>query len=155
AVRRNITIKGCGKQTRVVPRESNLEGSIFNVLDSQSITLREMELVTLDGIAIEIAGSELGDLKDINIADNRILACKQAIRVQQGVKIQIGNNDIRILDKQGAGVAVHIQAEYSVIEENNIGVVPAEQTMPPGAPEGSPDPTDPGIDTEIFYSNPV
>jgi len=151
--RRNITIKGCGKQTRVVPRESNLEGPIFQALDSQGITLREMELVTVDGTAIAMAGSETGDLKDINIVDNRIFANKQAIQVQKGVQIQIRNNDIRILDKDGAGVAIQIQAEDSVIEHNNIGVVPAEQTTPPGEPDGNLDPTDPCADPGDFYVN--
>jgi len=151
--RRNITIKGCGKQTRVVPRESNLEGPIFQALDSQGITLREMELVTVDGTAITMAGSETGDLRDINIVDNRIFAYKQAIQVQKGVEIKIRNNDIRILDKDGAGVAIQIQAEDSVIEHNNIGVIPAEQTTPPGAPGGNLDPTDPCADPGDFYVN--
>src|SRR5262245_20838874 len=151
--RRNITFKGCGKQTRVVPRESNLEGPIFQALDSQGITLREMELVTVDGTAITMAGSETGDLKDINIVDNRIFANKQAIQVQKGVGIQIRNNDIRILDKDGAGVAIQIKAENSVIERNNIGVVPAEQTTPPDEPGGDLDPTDPCADPGDFYVN--
>jgi hypothetical protein len=151
--RRNIIIKGCGNQTRVVPRESNLEGPIFQVFDSQGITLREMELVTLDGTAIEMAGSETGDLKNVNIVDNRILAYKQAIQVQHGVDIQIRNNHIRILDKEGAGVAIQIQAEDSVIEHNNIGVVPAEQTAPPDEPEGNPNPTDPCAASGFFYVN--
>lgn len=151
--RRNITIKGCGKQTRVVPRESKLEEPIFQVIDSQDITLREMELVTADGTAIAMTGSEIGDLKEINIVDNRIFAYKQAIQVQQGVEIQIRNNQIRILDKEGAGVAIHIKAEDSVIEHNNIGVVPAEQNTPPDEPDGVFDPTDPCAEPGDFYVN--
>jgi Family of unknown function (DUF6519) len=153
--RRDITIKGCGKQTRVVPRESNLEEPIFNVFDSQGITLREMELVTLDGTAIAMARSVTGSLKEISIVDNRILAGKQAIQLRQGVKIQIRNNHIRVLDKEGAGVAVQLQAEDSVIEHNNIGVIPAEQTTPPDEAENIPDPTGPDVDREIFYGNPI
>src|SRR5262249_17483500 len=61
---RNITIKGCGKQTRVIPRESNREGPIFQVVDSRCVTLRDMELVTLDGTAILLEGSGIGDLKE-------------------------------------------------------------------------------------------
>ncbi len=152
--RRNITIKGCGKQTRVIPRESNLEGPIFQVVDSQCISLREMELVTLGGTAIVVEGSETGALKEINIAHNRILACKQAIQVRQGVDIHIQNNRIRMLDKEGAGVAVQIMAEDAIIERNDIGVVPAEQTTPPGVPEDTPNPTDPCLDPELLYINP-
>jgi hypothetical protein len=151
--RRNITIKGCGKQTRVIPRESNLEDPIFQAIDSQGIILREMELATLDGTAIAMTGSEIGDLKEINIVDNRIFAYKHAIQVQQGVEIQIRNNHIRILDKEGAGVAIHIKAEDSVIEHNNIGVVPAEQTTPTDEPGETLDPTDPCAEPGDFYVN--
>jgi hypothetical protein len=152
--RSNITIKGCGKQTVVVPRESNLDAPIFQALDSQGITLREMELVTLAGTAIAMAGSQTGALSEIKIVNNRILASEQAIEVRQGVDIHIQNNHIRILDKDGAGVAVRILAEDSVIEGNNIGVVPAEQTPPPDGQGANPNPINPCADPEVLYLKP-
>jgi hypothetical protein len=44
-------------------------------------------------------------------------------------------------------------AEESVIERNDIGVVPGE-LKPPGQPEGDPDPTDPCVDLEKLYGLP-
>jgi hypothetical protein len=155
--RRNITIKGCGKQTRVIPRRSNREGPIFRVVDSQCITLRDMEMVTLGGTAIVLEGSKPETLKEIYIAHNRILAFKQAIQVRRGMGIYIRDNRIRMLDRQDAGVAIQLLAEDSVIERNDIGVVPAERTPPPDQPDqpdDNPDPTDPCADPEIFFANP-
>ena len=42
----NITVKGCDKQTRVMPRPAQRQGPIFQVRDSQGITLTHMDLVT-------------------------------------------------------------------------------------------------------------
>jgi hypothetical protein len=154
--RRNITIKGCGKQTRVVPRRSNLAGPIFHVLDSQGITLRDMVMVTLGGTAILLEGSKPETLKEIDISNNRILAFTQAIQVRRGAGIHIHDNHIRMLDKQGAGVAIQILAEDSVIERNDIGVVPAERTPPPEdeLDDDTPDPTNPCADPEIIFVKP-
>jgi hypothetical protein len=153
--RRNITIKGCGKQTRVIPRRSNREGSIFRVVDSECISLREMEMVTLGGTAIILEGSKPETLREIYISHNRILAFKQAIQVRRGQAVHIHENRIRMLDKQGAGVAIQIQAEDSVIDRNDVGVVPAERTPPPDGTDDNPDPTDPCADPEIFFFNPA
>jgi hypothetical protein len=152
---RNITIKGCGRQTRVTPRESNRESPIFRVVDGQGITLRDMELVTLGGTAIVLEGSEAGALQGIDIAHNRILAFRQAIQVSRGSEIHVHDNHIRLLDKQGAGVAIQVLAEDGVIEHNDIGVVPADRTPPPLPPGGTIDPTDPCADLEIIYANPA
>jgi hypothetical protein len=152
--RRNITIKGCGKQTRVLPRTSNREGAIFQVVDCQGVTLRDMEMVTLGGTAVVLQGNKPETLKEIDISHNRILAFKQAIQVRQGTGIQIHDNRLRMLDKRDAGVAIQILAEDSLIERNDIGVVPAERTLPPGEPGDTPDPTDPCADTQIFFINP-
>jgi Family of unknown function (DUF6519) len=159
--RRNIRIKGCGKQTRVIPRKANREGPIFRIIDSHCITLRDMELVTLGGTgivaeraAIGLEGSKTAALKEIYISHNRILAYKQAIQVRQGVDIRIHDNRILMLDKEGAGVAIQVLAEDSVIERNDIGVVPAEHTPPPDGEDGGTDPTDPCADPEIIFLNP-
>jgi hypothetical protein len=153
---RNITIKGCGRQTRVTPRESNRESPIFRVVDGQGITLRDMELVTLGGTAIVLEGSEAGGaLQGIDIVHNRILAFRQAIQVLRGSEIHVHDNHIRLLDKQGAGVAIQVLAEDGVIEHNDIGVVPADRTPPPLPPGGTIDPTDPCADLELVYANPA
>jgi len=152
--KRNITIEGCGKQTRVIPQKSDRESPIFQIIDSECIALLDLDLVTLGGTAIILAGTEVGTLKEIEIGHNRILAYQEAIDVQQGVDIHIHHNKIRMLDKEGAGVAIYLMAEDSLIERNDIGVIPAEKTPPPDRPDGEiPNPTDDCADVEIVYTS--
>lgn len=153
--KRNIKIEGCGKQTRVVPRKGDREAPIFHIIDSECIALLDMDLVTLGGTAIVLEGTEVGNLKEIEIARHRIIAYKEAIHVKRGLDIHIHHNKIRMLDKAGAGVAIYLMAEDSLIERNDIGVVPAERTPRPERPDGgeTPDPTDPCADLEIMYLN--
>ena len=152
--RRNITIKGCDKQTTVIPRPSNREAPIFHVIDSQCITLVHMDLVTLAGTAVVLEATEDDALKEIAVHHNRVLACRRAIEVHRGAEINIHDNRIRMFDKEGAGVAIFVRAEDSLIERNDIGVVPAERIPPTDVPgDDVPDPTDPCEDPERIYAN--
>ena len=141
----------------MIPRESNRGGAIFRMADSQGITLRDMDIVTLEGTAIVLLGSNPDALKEVEITHTRILAFKQAIQDLGGTGIHIHDNRIRMLDKPGAGSAIQILAEDSVIERNDIGVVPAERTPPPDQPDDddTPDPTEPCADPDIIYVRPV
>jgi hypothetical protein len=153
--RQNIKIRGCDKRTKIIPRKSGRDAPIFHVVDSQDITLENMDMVTLGGTAIVLEGTESDSLEEIEVRSNRILACVEAISVKQGSGIHIHHNRIRMLDKEEAGVAIYIMAEDSVIERNNIGVVPAEN-IPPVVPPGDgtpPDPTGPCTDPEVVYKN--
>lgn len=151
--KRNIKIEGCGKYTRVIPRKKNRTSSIFHIIDSECIALLDMDLVTLAGTAIVLEATEVGNLKEIEIGHNRMIAYKEAIHVKRGLGIHIHHNKIRMLDKEGAGVAMYLMAEDSLVERNDIGVIPAENTPPPQKPDGgeTPNPTDPCADLEILY----
>jgi hypothetical protein len=153
--RRNIEIEGCGKQTYVIPRKGDRTSPIFRMIDSDCITLLRMNLISLGGTAIVLEGTEIGTLKAIEIGHSRIIAFQAAIQVKRGLDLHIHDNKIRILDKAGAGVAIYLAAEDSLIERNDIGVIPAEKTPPPDNPDGEepPDPIDPCADIEIIYTN--
>jgi hypothetical protein len=91
-----------------------------------------MDLVTLGGTAIVLEATEVGNLKEIEIGHNRMIAGKEAIHVKRGLGIHIHHNKIRMLDKEGAGVAMYLMAEDSLVERNDIGVIPARNTpLPP------------------------
>ncbi|MGE5416089.1 MAG: DUF6519 domain-containing protein [Acidobacteriota bacterium] len=153
--RQNIKIRGCDKRTKIIPRKSGRDAPIFHVVDSKGITLENMDMVTLNGTAIVLEGTKSGSLEEIEVRSNRILACVEAISVKQGSDINIHHNRIRMLDKEKSGVAIFVMAEDSVIERNNIGVIPAE-SIPPVTPPGDgtpPDPTDPCTDPELVYKN--
>jgi hypothetical protein len=150
--RRHITLRGCGKHTRVIPGPSSREDPVFQVIDSQGIRLQSMDIATFGGTAILLQGFDAGALSEIVVRDNRILAYRHAIQVERGTEIRIQHNTIRMLDKQGAGVAILMLAEDGRIEGNDIGVVPAERVPPPEVPEREvPDPADPCADLERVY----
>ena len=142
---RNITVKGCGRQTRVIPRESNLNAPIFSIVDSQNITLEHMDLVSFGGIAVVVQSSQPGLSKAVEIHNNRIVGCRQAIQVRHGTQVGIHHNQIRVVDRENSDIAVFLQTEDSLIERNDIGVVSPEQFPPLEEPpeDGIADPADP------------
>lgn len=159
AGRVNIKISGCEGRSVMVPRTGATQQPIFTVKDSTGIILEGLDLVTLDGTAVDLVGSQPGLLREVEVRYNRILAFRNAIHALQGQAIAIHHNRIRMLDKEGGDVAIFILADDSRVERNELTVV-AAGTVPPGEPGqpgegGQPDPGDPCQDPEIFYINPV
>ena len=146
--RKNIRIHGCGKQTLIVPSAENRNASLFRIIDSRCLTLERMDMVSLDGTAIVVTATPEGSAEEIEIAHNRILACREAIRVETAKYIDIRHNHVRILDKADAGVGIALSAEDARIERNDVGVVPADLPPPNDGPGDNPDPTDPCEDPE-------
>ena len=153
--RENIIIKGCGPQTKVVPNIGATDGVVFTIRDSKNIVVEYMDIAALDGAAFVMKGSELGALNTIAVRHTRILACNQAIRVVRGVRINIHNNSIRMLDKKNGDAAIYLQGEDSAIERNDILVVPAEKTPLIDQPDhgDTVDPLDPCAEFEFLFLN--
>ncbi|MGQ3685431.1 MAG: DUF6519 domain-containing protein [Candidatus Loosdrechtia sp.] len=151
-----IKIRGCDKKTKVTPGESNRKAPVFHVKDSKYITLETMDMITLEGTAILLEGTNSGKLQEVEIHGNRIQAYTNAVRVEQGQRINIHHNKIQMWDKEDGDVAIYMQAEDSVIERNDISVIPAESATPPKDVPGAdvtPDPADPCADAEKIYRN--
>ena len=155
----DIRIKGCDKKTRVIPKRDNRGDPIFHIVDSRGITLEHMDLITLEGMAIVLEGTEPGALRDVTVCNNRILAYENAILAVRAANINIHYNNINMLDKEGAGVAISLMAEDSMIERNTVSVVPAEASPSPPedvvVDERPRAPIDPCSDSEVVYSNTV
>ena len=154
--RQHVRIHGCHTKTRVIPRKENPAGAIFHIVDSVDVALERMDMVSLAGPAIVAESSKPGLLADLEIADNRIVACKNAIRVVDGTGIEIHHNRIRMLDKRDSDVAIYLAADDSLIERNDIRLIPALQLPPirtPDQPQPT-DPNDPCADLGIVYLNP-
>ncbi len=159
--KKNIRIRGCGEQTLVWPGQSNREEPIFHVIDSQQITIEHMVIATIgststvgniEGGTAIVLEKKSGNLQDVVISNNRIVAYKEGIHVEDGVEVTIHHNKIRMIDYEGAGVAIFIKAEDSMIQHNDIGVVPAESIPPSVFPDGESYPG-PCQDHEEFYAN--
>jgi hypothetical protein len=152
--KKNIVITGCDKRSVIMPADQ--EGKpVFHIRDSQCITLEHMDMEAFGGTGVLMQATQTGQLKEIEVSHNRILACVNAVRVEDGEKIKIVNNTIRMLDKEGGDVAIFIQVEEGLIQGNDITVVPADE-MPPGdnIPGDRPVPgfTDPCADLKFFVN---
>ena len=120
----NIIVKGCGLRTIVIPRRSGKP--IFRIKDSWYITIENMVLGSWGGTAIQLEGSTHSALQRISIRDNHIFAFQHAIHARRGRHIYIQDNIIRMWDRArpGGAAAVFMLAMDSLIEGNNIGVIP-------------------------------
>jgi hypothetical protein len=152
----NVRIHGCRAKTKIVPRKDKTTEAIFHIIDSVGVALERMDMVTLGGTAILVDSDKPGGVADIEIADNRILACQNAIRAINAAEVAIHHNRIRMLDKRDSGVAIYLAADDSLIERNDIRLLPAP-TMPPFEVPDDPtpvDPNDPCARLEVVYVNP-
>jgi hypothetical protein len=153
---KNISIKGCGEQTRVIPKKS--KQPIFNIVDSQFITMEGMNITTFKGTAILMEEKAAGKLKEIEISDNRIIALTNAVHIRNGERIKIRKNRIRMLDRDKGDTAIFMRAEDSIIENNEISVFPAKKLSPPEeithTEMAVPDLSAPDTDVESIYNNP-
>jgi len=154
--RQNVRIKGCDTKTKVVPRQENQDAPIFRIADSTAIGLEHMDLTTLGGTAVLVEGTRPGASDDIEIAHNRILACIHAVRAQNVAHLNVHHNRIRMVDKADGGVGILLAGDDTLIERNDITVVPAPSMPTIYIPEAEPvDPVDPCARLEIAYANPL
>ncbi len=156
ANRVNVTIRGCGARTRVLPREATLDQPIFSVVDSTRVEIEHIDFVTLGGTAIWIEGTRPGACDDIVVTRHRILACTHAVFARNASNLVIANNRIRMFDKAGGLAAIDVSADDTLIERNDIALVPAERTPPvdPDNPDDPLDPVDPCTRLQLVYTRP-
>ena len=157
ANRVNVTIRGCGARTRVLPREKTLDQPIISVVDSTRVEIEHIDFVTLGGTAIWIDGTKPGSCDDIVVAHHRILACTHAVFARNASNLVIANNRIRMFDKEGGLAAIDISSDDTLIERNDIALVPAERTPPvdPDNPDDPLDPVDPCSRLQLVYTRPL
>lgn len=151
--RRDIRIRGCDHLTLVVPRDDKVP--IFQVIDSTRIVLEHLDLDALRGQAI-VLETEEGELSDIEVRHNRIHAGHHAIFVNQGTAIAIRENHITMADQEQGDVAIFMLAQDSLIEGNEVIVVPAEQAgaiIDEPDYESFPNPLDPCADAGKAYKD--
>ena len=140
--RQHVTVRGCGVQTKVVPRDDGASRPIFLVQDCSDIQLLHMDLATLTGSAVVVEGSKPGATRDIEIAHHRMLAAGNAVRARFVAGLHVHHNRIRMLDRPGGGVGIYLAGDDSLIERNDIRLQPHRETPPIDQPD-RPDPVDP------------
>ncbi|WMS87818.1 DUF6519 domain-containing protein [Pleionea litopenaei] len=152
-----ITIKGCGRRTKVIPREAEQSEALFSIYDSSHIKIHHLELIAFDTTAIAIVASEADAVSYINICDNSIFACESGLKNLDGNHLLIERNTIKMIDKRDAGVAVFSRGDDVLIRDNLIGVLPYQENIPgdDGGGSDNPNPSDNCLDLNLIYRNPT
>lgn len=156
--REHVTIRGCGVRTKLTPRAEGSTQPIFHVIDSHDIELLHMDLFTLGGSAIVVEGTKPGAAHDIEIAQHRILACTNAVFARNVAGVNVRHNRIRMLDKRSSGVGIYLAGDDSLIERNDIRLLPFDRMPPVDIPDDGEDPidpTDPCARLELTFANPL
>ncbi|MBU1564817.1 MAG: right-handed parallel beta-helix repeat-containing protein [Proteobacteria bacterium] len=127
----NVTIRGCGLRTVVIPVQGDeaadrIDLPIFQIKNCGYIRLENIVMASWNGTAVQLEAAKFGALQRVTIEDTHIFAFKHAVHADRGSHIHIRNNIIRMFDKAKAGgeAAIYLLAMDSLIEGNNIGVLP-------------------------------
>lgn len=154
--RQNVKVKGCGATTKVMPRSEGAAQPIFTIRDAQDVSIVQLDMVTLGGMAILADARQPGGSTGIEVGHNRVLAWSGAVRMYNVKGANIHHNRIRMLDKRGGGDAIYLTGVDSMVERNDIRLVPAPLLPPIVLPsEPTPqNPNDPCARLGVIYVNP-
>ena len=156
--RRNITIHGCERRSLVLPRTETRFQPILHVVDCTGVHVRDLDLLTLDGIAVLIEGRQDGSCRDVRIHDTRMVARVHCIRADEAAELHIADNRLHLLDTVAGLTTVSLAADDSLVERNTLVLLPFIDTTPdqPDVPDDDPtrDPADPCARPEIIYQFP-
>ncbi len=154
--RANITLRGCGARTRLLPRPDGIDQPIVTILDSTRVEVEHIDFVALGGPALWVEGSRAGLCEDVVLTRHRILACTHAVFARRASQLQVTDNRIRMLDRAEGGAALDLAGRDLLVERNDIALVPAERTPPvnPGDPQDPVDPVDPCLRFTRLYALP-
>ena len=156
--RRNVVIHGCARRSIVLPRTDTRAQPILSFTDCDGIEVRELDLVTYDGIAIAIEGTAEGSCRDLRVHGCRVIARTNAIRATQAAELKIDDNRLHLLDTVDGRATVSINADDVLIERNTLVLLPFVDDTPndPDTPDDDPtrDPADPCARPQVIYKFP-
>jgi len=129
AGRRNVTIKGCGKRSRLVA-----------VKDEPAILIKDSQLIKIESLAIfatqkgpgvslegeEMKGEQGGDTRDITLEKLYIEAAQRsAIEAMFAIAVTIRGCDIEMSDEPSDAPGIFFTGDDSWIEHNIVRVISA------------------------------
>jgi hypothetical protein len=156
--RRNVVIHGCARRSIVLPRTDTRTQPILSFTDCDGIEVRELDLVTYDGIAVAIKGTAEGSCRDLRVHGCRLIARTNAIRATQAAELKIDDNRLHLLDTVDGRATLSINADDVLIERNTLVLLPFVDDTPndPDTPDDDPtrDPADPCARPQVIYRFP-
>ena len=145
----NVAIHGCGHLTKVLPRQKAADKPIIQLAGGSSLTVRDLDLVSLFGPAIVADGTSAGPVHDIAITSCRLVARTVAIALDHAAGVVIARNRIMLLDTVLGRSAIELRASDALVERNEITTWPF--TPDPAAAPGT---ATAGIPTKIQCAQP-
>jgi len=147
--RKQVWINGCPGQTIVKPLSEKYAEPVFNIHNSQDISISNFIISAEYGKAILVQDSKEDKLPSSNITidENNILVRIYAIKVRVNNDIRgnnniiVRNNRIGMIDDEIGLVAISSLADNVTIEGNRIVVIPPPDPEDPGDPRLADDPT--------------
>lgn len=150
--RKNLTISGCGRRSKVIPVTSNGSATI-TMERSTNIGLYNFDVVAVGGTGIEAFRVDGLHIEHVNV-----LARVVGIDVESCAGVMLYENVVRVLDNGDGDVGIYAQGDDVSIERCDVQLIPTGQ--PPRMPDDDdtpddeiPDPTDPCADPDDFYLN--
>ena len=124
----NVTIHGCGRLTKLLSREKAAEKPIIQLDGGSSVTIRDLDLITLFGPAIVADGTSAGPVRDVTVTDCHIVARTVAIALDHAAGVVIACNRIMLLDTALGRSAIELRASGALVERNEVRTWPFEPT---------------------------
>lgn len=139
--RRNITIEGCGRRTRVVseaPSGNSPAAPVFHVVESQRITIRSLAVeADAEGLGIHLEGRPLEvtvkdnppkvPLLNVTLEDLHVRASgRSAIHAEVCYFTAVRGCCVEMDDVLTAGPAVFFSGDDGLVEQNHILVTNAQ-----------------------------
>lgn len=157
--RRNVKIHGCGPHSLVLPRTETRAQPLLHFIDCAGIEVCDLDLLSYDGIAVRIDGSQEGLCKTLSIHGTRMIARTNAIRASNAQDLTIAGNRLHLLDTADGGATISCAADDVLIERNTLLMLPFVERQPdrPDQPDDDPnrDPADPCAKPDILYLYPA
>lgn len=153
--RSGVRITGCRHRTFVLPRATGPARPVIRVEGGQDISIDGIDVIAPLGTGIELAAGA-APLREVSVADCRILALTHGIRVDIASDVRILRNQVWLLDQPVGVSTISVQATGALIEGNRTGVWPFEAVPPGGDDDGDgdqPDPADPCFDADDLTAN--
>ena len=131
--KRNITIKGCGRRSRIAPGLATPNSPIFHVQNSQNIRIESLAITAHPnnvGVLLEgpdLSGPAGGTLRSITLEKLSIKAAERsAIEAHIGFDVTIRGCDIEMGDVVSDSPGIFFTGDDSLIAGNTVHVIAAE-----------------------------
>jgi hypothetical protein len=156
--RRNVVIHGCPRRSVVLPRTETRAQPILRFVDCDGIEVKDLDLITYDGIAIAFEGTKEDSCRDLRVHGCRVIARIHAIRATLAAELTIADNRLHLLDTVDGLATISVNADDTLIERNTLVLLPFIDPTPhdPEIPDDNPtrDPADPCARPQVIYQFP-